>query len=798
MDSQYWKDESYKRQQVLNLKDAGRILVPYSHSKQRRFISVDFPEVLHLCNLLEVILLHGIKIKEFQGIVPLWGLLERLEVLQPPCIALRNTVGAVSCAGNLRNQLSKGRGWIRQSLNSQNLDESLQFMISQTQWLSKFYYPEAILLSRDDSTALVAVVRSFKALSFAIPVDDATLNDIPLHLVKQLTVPAPVLPPPSSAAASVQSQQQQQAQGQAGGGFDSFLRSFEQGFDRFVSKVDSLLDTFQALDGNTPVVTATQQLLQPAIQEVRSLSMLFLDDSSPDSAVNSSNGGMTVPAFFHSTSLKSLITSEYRCAHAYLEPRLGSPTMALKLMNVISSHAGTPGLFRQRPPLLLIDELVRLVEGEKGPSYLPSTEASQDMTIAACCHVLITWLNQLPEPLLGFDHYEAYLATSSLIEEVPGERIRCLTVLVSDTPWTHRPVLMKLFALFGKCLEEKERNGLNTIALALLFGPCLLRPPSASNSPALTEGELLTISAVSSPVIELLINHAEVILKPLKEEQEALSSQLTLKANQVRAWQMALAAPLTLDYDSGGSSEEMEGLIRGLYDGLASVEALLLSSSSSSSSPVNTASTAATETANMSAILGSERWKTCAMLSASRNNKTAIAGELEDEAGGLLALQSLSSFLCSSSSDKVKAQVAAAFASSPRRRYLSLPLASLQVTHAVGEALGLLSSSAYANRTIDNMAPLQVLAKGPAWQGLFKDVVQGQQVMFDIGMMALDLAWKEVIDAEGVGSGGGSGEEMAAQALFKARSLLWEIISQVTLITVLMLHNILTTAVEAS
>lgn len=162
-----WKSLEYRRALILSLRDACKALTPFLHntssndasgkSSKEILLDMEIPEVEQVVCVLENVLLHGIKIREFQQIIPLWGLLERLEVItNPPCNALRNTVGAVaSCSNQLRNPLGKARGWIRQSLNAHNLDESVQFMINQPTWLSKFYYPEAILRVKADAEMLV-------------------------------------------------------------------------------------------------------------------------------------------------------------------------------------------------------------------------------------------------------------------------------------------------------------------------------------------------------------------------------------------------------------------------------------------------------------------------------------------------------------------------------------------------------------------------------------------------------------------------------------------------------------------
>ena len=68
---------------LLRLKDVARSLTPYAHQLPAGMqgLNEEIPEAYELCNLIEVCLLHGIRINEFHGVVPLWGLLERLDAL---------------------------------------------------------------------------------------------------------------------------------------------------------------------------------------------------------------------------------------------------------------------------------------------------------------------------------------------------------------------------------------------------------------------------------------------------------------------------------------------------------------------------------------------------------------------------------------------------------------------------------------------------------------------------------------------------------------------------------------------
>ena len=90
-------------------------------------------------------------------------------------------------------------------------------------------------------------------------------------------------------------------------------------------------------------------------------------------------------------------------------------------------------------------------------------------------------MNDLPEPLLGYNHYHAIHATCLEVEE-ESHRLRNLTLLVQETPWYNQPLLVKLLALFRSCVQEEhsDSNGLTITTLAVLCTPFFLRPPPSA------------------------------------------------------------------------------------------------------------------------------------------------------------------------------------------------------------------------------------------------------------------------------------------------------------------------------
>lgn len=97
----------------------------------------------------------GIKINEFYGTLPFWGLLEQLESVIPPIITIRNSVGAVACIPSLRTPTGKTRGWIRQALNTHCIEETITIIENNKKMLNFFYSSNAILACPDDFTVLV-------------------------------------------------------------------------------------------------------------------------------------------------------------------------------------------------------------------------------------------------------------------------------------------------------------------------------------------------------------------------------------------------------------------------------------------------------------------------------------------------------------------------------------------------------------------------------------------------------------------------------------------------------------------
>jgi hypothetical protein len=152
-----------------------------------------------------------------------------------------------------------------------------------------------------------------------------------------------------------------------------------------------------------------------------------------------------VPLF--GTSLLELVMDESRTVAAYLDPRIGIPTQILKLITTLHDAIDTPGLFRHKGDPKEIGRLIAAMENEEA---FPS---GVDVHSIAQC--LLQWLYSLPEPLLGYEHFDAIIASAEGVE-LDSDRIRNLSILVKEAPWYAQPLLSKAMALFSACTHRSH------------------------------------------------------------------------------------------------------------------------------------------------------------------------------------------------------------------------------------------------------------------------------------------------------------------------------------------------------
>eukprot|EP01034_Spumella_vulgaris_P021734 gene21734-27787_t len=424
------------------------------------------------------------------------------------------------------------------------------------------------------------MLRSLKILTFNFAVDDARLNATPTWLsqlvdaqMKNASV-ANKQPAPGNAnglgrkgSSDNLLQKSRSTPSSTFSMMDSFFQSFESGLEKVISKVEVasvqaakfINETLDAENG-PPGAPDTSPPQRPGLKRAQSVTSFF------------------------GSSLRELVLDEFRCTHAHLNPLLGIPTQALKMINFVNNYVQTPELFRQRANLNAVADLRRAIEEERG---IP---LNCDISVVA--HVLVMWLNQLPEPLLGYEHYDALLACQNLslqggVDE-EQHRVRNFSLLVSEAPWYCKPLLLKVMGMLHKCIEPEHTatNKLNSIAVSVLSTPFVLRPFVGNNnarrgsyvSNEETERVLLAAAAAGSTCVEYMIVRQQEIFHATRNDLSIKQNHLAQKCSRIRELQESLSQIVYVPQDIHSTSEvdgEQAKLIFELFTLLEPAEKML-------------------------------------------------------------------------------------------------------------------------------------------------------------------------------------------------------------------------------
>jgi hypothetical protein len=300
-----------------------------------------------------------------------------------------------------------------------------------------------------------------------------------------------------------------------------------------------------------------------------------------------------------------------------------------------------------------------------------------------------------------------------------------------------RPLLYKLVRLFAECCkpEHAVKNGLNTVAIAVLTTPIFLRPigrPMMSYQPIARErydAWMLSVTAAGSGMMAFIINHAESTLAPINDELTALQSALSTKCQRLRQLQEQSCQGYAVNLLS--EDHELTRL-RHLFQLLEPIEKLLDSSTPSQPSSAKLlleeeggTPRAAELELSMSDLLTHPRWERCGFL---KENPTR-----DFENNGLLGIDCLIGFLRKYPSNA--AAIALELDQPQHLTSFNLGQLSTQIAKLVSQALYLLPHPDSSDR------PLPALAKHSSIWRLLNASTAFQEV-FNLAMLSLEDSWK--------------------------------------------------------
>jgi len=127
-------------------------------------------------------------------------------------------------------------------------------------------------------------------------------------------------------------------------------------------------------------------------------------------------------------------------------------------------------------------------------------------------HLLLSYLDELPIPLLCFDAYDRWI---ELAQHKNEQLITEIKNIVESLPEAHRAVLCFTLAFLDGRLQASEEKSKLELAYAKVFGPVLLKPPKERVPDANLRPPNEMQSAIR--VAEYLIEYQNLIFSGMKE-----------------------------------------------------------------------------------------------------------------------------------------------------------------------------------------------------------------------------------------------------------------------------------------
>jgi hypothetical protein len=384
---------------------------------------------------------------------------------------VRDAVVQIFPQKELKSPLARSRSWIRLALNSGALQVCVDSIKSNAK-VSYFFSRDSIFRDEELFSVLSALLSPLSTLKFNIDAFSPELNQVPLWLEARFEamsnakkIEAMGAPPNGRRHShSVSSVPKGTAEALRRGR----ARSMTDDGSSYWGKLDSV---YSGLIGAVDTVAATY-LATPDDEESTDVDPMTLGvpgarGALADSTERRTEGFFGLRTKLYGTSLQKLLLCDQRCKYARLDPHVGMPNMVHQMIKALRRNIDTPDLFRRRGShhelVLLRDSL----EAERG---IP--EMTKIHTVSHC---FLQWLYELPEPLFGFDQFDAFLMCLQLDGE--SDRIRNLQLLIDEIVWYNQAVAVAVVDLFALALkpEHSAKNGLNMASVVVISAPFFFR-----------------------------------------------------------------------------------------------------------------------------------------------------------------------------------------------------------------------------------------------------------------------------------------------------------------------------------
>mmetsp|Transcript_22717 Transcript_22717/g.89852 ORF Transcript_22717/g.89852 Transcript_22717/m.89852 type:complete len:889 (+) Transcript_22717:76-2742(+) len=216
------------------------------------------------------------------------------------------------------------------------------------------------------------------------------------------------------------------------------------------------------------------------------------------------------------------------------------PSLVVQSVQYLQNNGiTTEGLFRQSANTNDIERLKKLAETGKD---IPWEQESPHVVAG----LLMTYLLQLPEPLLTFDLYESLIAAQ---ETIPSreERIKFISKLLRMMPICFKYTLTLIIGFLCKMTEYAEQSKMNAGNLAIVFGPALMRKEVEEIKQIVADSPLIIqLVKVMIEEFRFLFLGGEIVGDPeeLAKQQEAAAAAAKEAGSSRRTRRMTLRSEM--------------------------------------------------------------------------------------------------------------------------------------------------------------------------------------------------------------------------------------------------------------
>ena len=197
------------------------------------------------------------------------------------------------------------------------------------------------------------------------------------------------------------------------------------------------------------------------------------------------------------------------------------PRFVERVVCHVAAHGtGEKGVFRCAGEKRAMDALVEMVDSGRFDSLsLP------DAGLHNLCGVLKQYLRELPQPVIPFAQYEAFLHVA-LLADRPAQQRAELAALVAALPRRNLCLLERLLGLLRGVACNKHVNAMDETNLAIVTAPNILRPARAKAA----SSSMIESTQANGAVAALITHYAELF------ERGALAETLRQLNHREHEW----------------------------------------------------------------------------------------------------------------------------------------------------------------------------------------------------------------------------------------------------------------------